>query len=252
MIIYIRNDNGHFTEVTKEAGIHGSLISFGLGVSVGDINGDGYPDVFVSNDSYERDYLYINQKNGTFKDEMEEWMQHTSFSSMGADIADINNDGYPDLFTTDMLPVNDYRLKTTGAFDNIDLFNAKLKSGFYHQYMQNCLQLNNKNGMFKEIANYSGVSATDWSWGALMFDADNDGWNDIYVCNGVNRDVTNLDFMDFFADESYQKMVLSGKKKEIDELLKQIPRTPLPNKVYQQQRQPEIYGYRRKLGIYPA
>ena len=227
-----RNDNGHFTEVTKQAGIHGTLISFGLGVSVGDINGDGYPDVFVSNDSYERDYLYINQKNGTFKDEMEDWMQHTSFSSMGADIADINNDGYPDLFTTDMLPVNDYRLKTTGAFDNIDLFNAKLKSGFYYQYTQNCLQLNDKNGMFKEIANYSGVCATDWSWGALMFDMDNDGWNDIYVCNGVNRDVTNLDFMNFFADESYHKMVLSGKKKEIDELLKQIPRTPLPNKVY--------------------
>ena len=227
-----RNDNGHFTEVTKQAGIHGSLISFGLGVSVGDINGDGYPDVFVSNDSYERDYLYINQKNGTFKDELENCVQHTSFSSMGADIADINNDGYPDLFTTDMLPLNDYRLKTMGAFDNIDLFNAKLKSGFYYQYTQNCLQLNNKNGMFKDIANYSGVAATDWSWGALMFDMDNDGWNDIYVCNGINRDVTNLDFMNFFADETYHKMILSGKKKEVDQLLKQIPRTPLPNKVF--------------------
>jgi len=227
-----RNDNGHFTEVTKEAGIHGSLISFGLGVSVGDINGDGYPDVFVSNDSYERDYLYINQKNGTFKDEMEDWMQHTSFSSMGADIADINNDGYPDLFTTDMLPINDYRLKTTGAFDNIDLFNAKLKAGFYYQYTQNCLQLNNKNGMFEDIANFSGVAATDWSWGALIFDMDNDGWNDIYVCNGVNRDVTNLDFMNFFADETYHKMVLNGKKKDVDQLLKQIPRTPLANKAF--------------------
>jgi len=227
-----RNDNGHFTEVTKQAGIHGSLISFGLGVSVADINGDGYPDVFVSNDSYERDYLYINQKNGTFKDELEDWMQHTSFSSMGADIADINNDGYPDLFMTDMLPLSDYRLKTTGAFDNVDLFNAKLKAGFYYQYTQNCMQLNNKHGMFKEIANYSGVCATDWSWGALMFDMDNDGWNDIYVCNGVNRDVTNLDFMNFFADETYHKMVLTGKKKDVDELLKRIPRTPLANKVY--------------------
>ncbi|MGN6165702.1 MAG: VCBS repeat-containing protein [Flavisolibacter sp.] len=228
-----RNDNGHFTEVTKQAGIHGTLISFGLGVSVGDINGDGYPDVFVSNDSYERDYLYINQQNGTFKDELEDRMQHISFSSMGADIADINNDGYPDLFTTDMLPLSDYRLKTTGAFDNIDIFNAKLKAGFYYQYTQNCLQLNNRNGLFSDIANYSGVDATDWSWGALFFDMDNDGWNDIYVCNGVNRDVTNLDFMNFFANETYQKMVMSGKKKEIDELLKQIPRTPLNNKVYQ-------------------
>lgn len=231
-----RNDGGHFIEVTREAGLHGSLISFGLGVSVGDINGDGYPDVFVSNDSYERDYLYINQKNGTFKDELEDWMQHISFSSMGADIADINNDGYPDLFTTDMLPVNDFRLKTTGSFDNIDLFNSKLKAGFYYQYIQNCLHLNNQNGKFSDIANYSGVAATDWSWGALMFDMDNDGWNDLYVCNGVNRDVTNLDFMDFFANETYHKMVLTGKKNELDQILKEIPRTPIPNKVYRNDR----------------
>jgi hypothetical protein len=227
-----RNDNGHFTEVTKAAGIHGSLISFGLGVSVGDINGDGYPDVFVSNDSYERDYLYINQRDGTFKDEMEDWLGHTSFSSMGADIADINNDGYPEIFTTDMLPEDDYRLKTLGAFDNIDLYNAKFKAGFYHQYVKNCLQLNNKNGKFLDIANYAGVSATDWSWGALMFDMDNDGYNDIYVCNGINKDVTNLDFMDFFANDVLQKMVLSGKKEASDEILKHVPIHPMLHKAY--------------------
>ncbi|MFL5789201.1 MAG: VCBS repeat-containing protein, partial [Flavisolibacter sp.] len=227
-----RNDNGHFKEVTREAGIHGGLISFGLGVSIGDINGDGYPDVFVSNDSYERDYLYINQKNGTFKDELEDWFQHTSFSSMGADIGDINNDGYPDIFTTDMLPMNDYRLKTTGSFDHIDLFSSKFKAGFYYQYTKNCLQLNNKNGKFSDIARYAGVTATDWSWGALLFDMDNDGWNDLYVCNGVNRDVTNLDFMDFFADEVIQKMVMTGKKDEVDKVLKEIPQTAIPNKVY--------------------
>jgi hypothetical protein len=227
-----RNDDGHFKEVTQEAGIHSSLISFGLGVSVGDINGDGWPDIFVSNDSYERDYLYINQKNGTFKDETDEWIQHMSMSSMGADIADINNDGFPEIFTTDMLPEDDYRLKTMGSFDNIDLFNSKLKSGFSYQYTKNCLQLNNKNGKFIDIANYSGVSATDWSWGALMFDADNDGYNDIYVCNGVNRDVTNLDFMDFFANDVIQKMVLTGKKEGVDEVLKKIPQTPLANKAF--------------------
>jgi hypothetical protein len=227
-----RNDNGHFTEVTKEAGIHGSLISFGLGVSVGDFNDDGYPDVFVSNDSYERDYLYINQKNGTFKDELEDCFGHTSFSSMGADIADINNDGSPEIFTTDMLPEDDYRLKTLGAFDNIDLYNAKLKAGFYHQYMKNCLQLNDGHGKFIDIANYSGVSATDWSWGALLFDMDNDGWNDIYVCNGVNKDVTNLDFMDFFADDVMQKMVLSHKKDRIESILEKIPVNPMLHKAY--------------------
>jgi enediyne biosynthesis protein E4 len=227
-----RNDNGHFTEVTQKAGIHGSLISFGLGVSVGDINGDGYPDIFVSNDSYERDYLYINQKNGTFKDELEDWFGHTSFSSMGADIADINNDGYPEIFTTDMLPEDDYRLKTLGAFDNIDLYNAKIKAGFYHQYMKNCLQLNNGNRKFLDIADYSGVSGTDWSWGALFFDMDNDGFNDIYVCNGVNKDVTNLDFMNYFANDVVQKMVMDGKKEGIDQILKKVPVTPMLHKAY--------------------
>ena len=227
-----RNDNGFFKEVTTSAGIHGGLISFGLGVSVSDINDDGWPDVFVSNDSYERDYLYINQKNGTFKDEMEQWFQHTSFSSMGADIADINNDGFQDLFTTDMLPLNDYRLKTTGSFDNISLFTDKIKSGFYYQYTKNCLQLNNKAGNFIDIARYSGVAATDWSWGALMFDMDNDGWNDLLVCNGVNRDVTNLDFMDFFANDVNQKMVMTGQKEAVENILKEIPKTPIPNQVF--------------------
>src|SRR6516225_5093851 len=218
-----RNDNGHFTEVTQQAGIHGTLISFGLGVSVGDINGDGWPDVYVSNDFFERDYLYINQRDGTFRDEMEDRIGHTSFSSMGADVADINNDGYPEIFTTDMLPDDDLRLKLTGSFDNIDLYNSKFKAGFYHQYMKNCLQLNNRDGKFLEIADYSGVSATDWSWGALMFDMDNDGYNDIYVCNGVNKDVTNLDFMEFFANDVVQKMVMTGEKANVDAVLKHIP-----------------------------
>jgi enediyne biosynthesis protein E4 len=227
-----RNDNGKFVEVTKEAGIHGTLMSFGLGVSVGDINNDGYPDIYVSNDSYERDYLYINQKNGTFSDDLEKCMKQVSFSSMGADLADINNDGHPDVFTTDMLPEDDYRLKTLGAFDNIDVYRTKLELGFYHQFMKNCMQLNNGNGTFSEVANYSRIDATDWSWGALMFDADNDGFNDIYVCNGVNKDVTNLDFMNFFANDVIQKMVLTGRKDKVDEVLQHIPVTPVANKTY--------------------
>lgn len=227
-----RNDNGKFVEVTYEAGIHGSLISFGLGVSVGDINGDGYPDVFVSNDSYEREYLYINQRDGTFRDQFEERAEHASMSSMGADIADINNDGFPDIFTTDMLPDDDSRLKTTGAFDNIDLYRQKESVGLHRQFVKNCLFLNNQNGRFLEIGDYAGVSASDWSWGALFFDADNDGFSDIYVCNGVNRDVIDLDFMEFFANDVVQKMVLTGKKENVEEVLKHIPRTPLPNKMF--------------------
>lgn len=228
----LRNDNGKFVDASKEAGIHGSLISFGLGVTVGDVNGDHYPDIYVSNDFFERDYLYINQKNGTFKDELEQYVQHTSLASMGADMADINNDGYPDIFTTDMLPDSDYRLKTTSSFDGIDVYRLKEKQGFYHQFMQNTLQLNNKNGKFMDIAHYSGVAASDWSWGALLFDADNDGFSDIYICNGINHDVTDQDFIDFFANDVIQKMVMTGKKEQIEDIISKMPSHPLVNKAF--------------------
>jgi enediyne biosynthesis protein E4 len=227
-----RNDNGHFNEVTKEAGIHGSLISLGLGVTVGDINMDGYPDVYVSNDFFERDYLYINQKNGTFIDEMEQRIQHTSLSSMGADMQDINNDGYPDIFTTDMLPDNDSRLKRNSSFENYDVFKLKQKQGFYNQFTQNALQVNNQNGKFLETAFYSGVAASDWSWGALLFDADNDGLTDIYISNGIYYDVTDQDFIDFFANEVAQQMVVSGKKEEVNNIIKKMPSNPIINKAY--------------------
>jgi len=228
----LRNDNGKFTDVSKEAGIYGSLISFGLGVTVGDVNGDHYPDVYVSNDFFERDYLYINQKNGTFKDELEQWVQHISLSSMGADMADINNDGYPDIFTTDMLPDNDYRLKTTTAYESIDILRLKQKTGFYNQYTQNTLQINNRDGKFMEAGFYSGVAASDWSWGGLIFDADNDGLSDIYVCNGILNDVTDQDFIDFFANDVMQKMALTGEKEKFDEIVNKMPSKPIANKFF--------------------
>lgn len=228
----LRNDNGKFTDVSLEAGIYGSLIGFGLGVTVGDVNNDHYPDIYISNDFYERDYLYINQGNGTFKEELEQWTQHISLSSMGADMGDINNDGYPDIFTTDMLPDDEHRLKTTASFENIDVNRLTTKKGFYHQYMQNALQVNNRNGRFRETAHYSGVAASDWSWGALIFDADNDGLSDIYVCNGIYRDVTDQDFIDFFANEIVRKMALTGKKEQIDEIVSKMPSRPIVNKAF--------------------
>ncbi len=227
-----RNDNGHFTEITKEAGIHGGLISLGLGVTVGDINGDYYPDVYVSNDFFERDYLYINQRNGTFKDEFENRVQHGSLSSMGADMQDINNDGFPDIFTTDMLPADDYRLKANSSFETFDVMNLKQKQGFYNQYTQNALQVNNTKGKFFETAFFSGVAASDWSWGALMFDADNDGLIDIYVCNGIYYDVTDQDFIDFFADEVAQQMVKTGEKEDVNNIINRMPSNPIPNKAF--------------------
>jgi enediyne biosynthesis protein E4 len=226
-----RNDNGFFKEVTQQAGIHGTLMSFGLGVTVGDVNNDNYPDVYVSNDFFERDYLYINQKNGTFKDELELRVQHNSYASMGADFGDINNDGYPEIFTTDMLPADDYRLKTTLSFDDIDQYRLKERNGFFHQFLQNTLQLNDGSGKFKDIANYSGVNASEWSWGALMFDADNDGLNDLYVCNGIYRDLTNQDFLSFDANEIKNKMMVTGQK-NLSELVNKIPSIAVPNKMY--------------------
>ncbi len=229
---FFRNDDGKFVDISEEAGIYGSLIGFGLGVTIGDVNGDNYPDIYISNDFFERDYLYINQKDGTFKESLLDWMSHISHSSMGADMADINNDGYPEIFVTDMLPDDEYRLKTISSFDNINLYHLKQKQGFYHQFMQNTLQLNDQNNGFLEMANYSGVAASDWSWSALMFDMDNDAYTDIYVCNGIYHDVTDQDFIDFFANELIQKMTLTGKKEEMDSVLNKMPSVKIPNKAF--------------------
>jgi hypothetical protein len=228
----LRNDNGIFKDVSEEAGIFGSLIGFGLGITVGDVNGDNLLDIYVSNDFFERDYLYINKGDGTFKEDLTERIAHLSHSSMGADMADINNDGLPEIFVTDMLPDDDYRLKTTTTFDNINLRNLKEKNGFYHQFMHNTLQLNDGSGSFQEISFYADVAASDWSWGALMFDADNDAYTDVFVCNGILNDVIDQDFIDFFANEIIQEMVLSGNKQKIDSIIARMPSQALTNKFF--------------------
>ncbi|WP_375325583.1 VCBS repeat-containing protein [Flagellimonas sp. GZD32] len=228
----LRNDNGKFVDVSEEAGIYGSLIGFGLGVLVTDFNGDLYPDIYVSNDFYERDYLYINQKDGTFKEEIKDWTSHLSLSAMGVDIADINNDGHNDIFITDMLPEKEQRVKSVMEFEGYNIFNLKQDKDFGQQYIQNTLQLNNGNGTFSEVAYYSGIDATDWSWAGLMFDMDNDGLKDIFITNGINHDLTDLDFVDFFANEIVQKMALTGKKESIDSIISKMPVKPQPNYAY--------------------
>ena len=225
----LRNDNGKFTDVSEQAGIYGSLIGFGLGLNIGDVNDDGWYDIYVSNDFYEQDYLYINQKDGTFKDESRDWTGHLSFFSMGADVADINNDGYSDVFTTDMLPEKDERLKQVSNFESFDLRKFQEDQDFYNQFMHNALQLNNQNGTFSEVAFYGGVAKTDWTWGALLFDMDNDGYRDVFISNGILHDLTDQDFMNFFANDIIQKMLIYGKKEAVDSIVGKMPSIPIPN-----------------------
>lgn len=225
----LRNDKGYFVDVTEDSGIFNSLIGFGLGITIGDINKDGFIDLFISNDFYERDYLYINQHDGTFKEEGLKWMNHSSHSSMGADMADLNNDGYSEIFVTDMLPKEHERLMNLTDYEGYDVYALKQKLEFGHQFMQNALHWNNRNSTLSEIAYHSGVAATDWSWGALLFDMDLDGYRDIFVANGIFHDLTDLDFMNYFANDALKGLIQGTKKESIMDIINKMPSTPIPN-----------------------
>jgi hypothetical protein len=225
----MRNDGNTFTDVTEQAGIYSSDIAFGLGVGISDLNGDHLPDIYISNDFWERDYLYINKGNGKFSEELPSRVDYCSTSSMGADIADINNDGYPEIFTTDMLPGDNYRLKTTMAFDPYHLEDMKYRANYHYQITQNCLHLNDGNAKFSEIGLLSGVAATDWSWGALIFDFENDGNKDIFVSNGILKDIMSMDFLEFIADQAKALDMNKHGKFDYRKFISQIPSKPLQN-----------------------
>ncbi len=226
-----RNDGDHFTDVTLQAGIISNPLGYGLGVSVSDVNNDGWPDLYVTNDYVEEDYLYINNKNGTFTEKIKDELGHLSNFSMGVDIADINNDGLPDIFTLDMLPADNKRQKQIYTPDNFELYNNAVQNGFYHQLMRNMLQVNNGDNTFSETGQLSGVYCTDWSWACLFADFDNDGYKDLFVTNGYGRDMTNRDFVKFYADQRLKYL-----KGENDErmfgMLQSIPVSPLHNYIF--------------------
>src|SRR5437773_827586 len=211
-----RNDGGHFVNVSAQAGIYGPEIGFGLGIAVADVNRDGRPDVYVANDFFERDYLYLNNGNGTFREMLERAMPVSSYFSMGLDIADIDNDGWPDIYTADMLPADDYRLKTTSAFESWELYEAKAREGFDHQLMRNMLQHNNGDGTFSDVAWQGGVARTDWSWAALIADFDLDGNKDIFVANGLAKDVTSQDYIAFLSNDQTLLAATHGGKERVD------------------------------------
>ena len=223
------NDNGRYIDISEEAGIYGSVIGFGLGVTVGDANNDGWMDIYVSNDFFERDYLYINNQDGTFSESLEKMIKSISAASMGADMADINNDGLSEIFVTDMLPQSDERIKTVTTFDSWDRHQNIKTSGYWNQYTRNTLQLNNGNSTFSEIGRLTGVEATDWSWGALMFDFQNDGNKDIFVANGIYQDLTDQDFLQYVTQDEVIQQIASPGSVDFQKLIDLIPSVPISN-----------------------
>ncbi|NND35258.1 MAG: VCBS repeat-containing protein, partial [Saprospiraceae bacterium] len=225
-----RNDEGRFTDVSQEAGINSNVLGFGLGVSIGDFNGDTWPDIYISNDYNEEDYLYLNQQDGSFRDQLSTHIDHASLFSMGSDAADINNDGLTDLVTLDMLPADNYRIKLTSGSDNFNKYQLLLKQGFYKQSMRNMLHINQGNS-FSEVGQMAGISNTDWSWSALLADYDLDGYQDLFVTNGYLRDYTNMDFLSFAVDMKLDDQDLDSEA-GIQELLEHMPKIEVPNQVF--------------------
>ena len=227
-----RNDSGQFIDVSEEASIYGSVIGFGLGVTVGDLNLDGWQDIFISNDFFERDYIYINNQDGTFSEDLENQMKSITGASMGADMADINNDGYPDLFVTEMLPEPNDRLKTKTTFENWDRYRYNVENGYHHQFTRNMLHLNNGDNTFSEIGRMAGVEATDWSWGALIADYDNDGNKDLFIANGIYKDLTDQDYINYISTAEMAKSVISEDGVDFEKLTDVIPSTKISNYMY--------------------
>jgi hypothetical protein len=226
-----RNDNGKFVDISEEAGIKGNPLGFGLGITVADINKDGWLDMYVSNDYVEPDYLYINNHDGTFTDKMTDYMQHISHFSMGCDVSDINNDAWPDIFTVDMLPEDNKRQKLLYGPENYEHFSLMVLNGFYFQNMRNMLHLNNGDGTYSEVGQFAGISKTDWSWAPLFADYDNDGLKDLFISNGYYRDYTNRDFLKYKGDYYFEK----GKAKEKADtfhLVSSMTSTPVHNYMY--------------------
>ena len=197
-----RNDGGKYTDISAESGIYQAAMGYGLGISVADLNNDGWLDIYVSNDFHEDDYYYINQQDGTYKEGIKEHFKHLSRFSMGSDIADINNDGYQDVMTLDMYPEDEKVEKSSVGEDPLDIYMYKLQFGYFNQYSRNCLQLNMGGQKFSDIAASSGVAATDWSWSTLMADYDGDGLKDIFVSNGILKRPNDLDYLKFVIGDS--------------------------------------------------
>jgi enediyne biosynthesis protein E4 len=226
-----RNDNGHYTDVTAEAGITSNVLTFGLGIAVSDLSNDTWPDLYISNDFNEADYCFINQKNGTFKEMSRDLFSYTSLFSMGNDAADINNDGLEDLITLDMLPEGNYLQKMHNGAENFDKFQILFNHGFFSQYSRNMLQLNRGDGTFDEVGQFSGISNTDWSWAPLAADFDDDGKKDIFITNGYVKDYTDMDYLKYNVN-----IILEKDPQKQQEMMRnrinKLPTIKIPNYLF--------------------
>ena len=245
----LRNDNGRFNDVTTDAGIYNTAISFGLGATVSDINDDGWPDIYISNDFFERDYLYINNTDGTFTESLENAIRETSMGAMGADIADLNNDGFVEIFVTEMTAENNRRRKAKTVYQSWEVYQSAIKNGYHHQFARNTLQLNNQNGTFSEIGRYAGVDRTDWSWGALIFDMNSDGWNDIFVANGIYKDLLDRDYLDFYSNPRNVINLFDTAVQGVEALIDKMPTEEVSNYAFINMRDMTFENQAIQLGL---
>ena len=228
-----RNEGGFFTDVTEETGIFSSIIGFALSAVVSDINRNGLTDLFIANDFFERDYLYINRGDGTFEEVIsDDVMRSMSAASMGSDIADLNNNGWPDIYVLDMLPAEEERIKVVTIFESLERYHEKVEWDYGHQFTRNVLHLNEGNGSFKEISRYSTVQATDWSWSVLLADLNHNGHNDIFVTNGLLQDITNLDYLEEISTPEMMRAIITEDQVDFRRLVEIIPSNPIPNHLF--------------------
>ncbi|MFT6867335.1 MAG: hypothetical protein ACJA08_002177 [Cyclobacteriaceae bacterium] len=226
---FMKNEDGHFIDFTQQAGIFSSKIGFGLGITLNDFNGDSWIDIFISNDFFEKDYLYLNNQNGGFVESSENSLHSMSMGSMGADAADLNNDNLPDIIVTEMLPSTIDRVRTKTVFDSWDRYQLAEDLGYANQFPRNVLQRNLGEKGFAEVGRYSGISATEWSWGALIFDMDNDGLKDIFISNGIYKDLLDRDYLAFTANDQNVKNIINTDGQGILELINLMPSAPVSN-----------------------
>ncbi len=228
----LENRDGKFVDVTQSAGIYSSKIGFGLGITLSDYNNDGWTDLFISNDFFEKDYLYINNKDGTFSEESENFFQSLSLGSMGADSSDLDNDLLTDLIVTEMLPKSLKRKKTKAIYESWDKYSLANSKGYYHQFPRNVLQRNYGPTGFLEIGRYSGVSATDWSWASMIFDMDNDGLRDVFIANGIYKDLLDRDYLAYMANTERIRNMIKTEEEVIKKLIDIMPSKAIKNIAY--------------------